>query len=126
MPKHRPTRRKRRPRDKETGLTRVGLSSGLGEMTDYGNGMVSAAIDGEAGTLYALKQPDGSTAALFAFERHELWFAHVVVLSAATTPVTGLSAFIGPRLSLQEACADAGAAAGQMVRRAKEPTETRE
>jgi hypothetical protein len=126
MPNQKPGNRKRRAQENETGWVTVGLDSGRGEMTDYRNGMVSAAIPGEAGTLYVLKQPDGSTAALFAFDHQGLWFAHVVVLSAAATPVTGLSAVVGPRLSLMEVCTDAGIEAGRMVREAVASTKHRD
>jgi hypothetical protein len=62
-----------------------------------------------------------STAAMLAWEHRELWWAHVVVLSADDRPVTEKAATIGPRLSLAEVSNDAGELAGRMAKEALEP-----
>ncbi|GEM_PF-5324420 len=57
--------------------------TGLGRMRDWGTGMMSIALAGKAGDLWAVRMVDGSVAVSYVWERHELWYANVVLLEAS-------------------------------------------
>ena len=91
--------------------------SELGCMRDWNNGMMSVALGGEAGMLWAVRLPDGSLATMFIWERHERWYVNLVVYAAANKVIFESRQELGPYPTRGHASKWAGKLAGDMVKK---------
>lgn len=103
--------------DKYSNYEELISQTGIGCMRDWGNGMMSVALGGNAGCLWSVRMPDGSLAVTFVWEHHELWYANIVVFTAGDKRIFECIESLGPYPTMGQASTWAGKKAGMIAKK---------